>query len=237
MSGYELYQDEQRVVIATQGSENVKTGDMDQIWILAKDASPVNAVKTGLDAVICGKCPMRAPLGHGFSGRTCYVKVMQGPSSVWHAWKRGNYPRLPLIWYADVFTNRAVRFGAYGDPVHIPLRIVRWVAFYAKSTTGYTHQWQEPQYQAYRDFLMASVESADGSDMAHRLGWRTFRVRRAEDPLVMGEITCPASDEAGRKTQCVRCGLCGGSRKVAKNVAIIAHGLGAKNLIQIGVAV
>ena len=234
MSGYELYQDDQRVVIATQGSDNTKTGPMDQTWILAKDESPVEAVKSGLDEVICGKCPMRAPMGSGFSGRTCYVNVAQGPNAVWRAWRNGRYPFLPAYRYADVFTNRAVRFGAYGDPVHIPLRIVRWIVFFASKHTGYTHQWQDAQYQVYREYLMASVESSESSAMAHAAGWRTFRVRRADEVLDAGEITCPASDEAGNRTQCIRCGLCAGSRKMAKNVAIIAHGIGARNLIQIG---
>ena len=48
------------VLIATgfqRKSQNKKTDDMLQFWILLEDTRPDEAVKTGLDQGICGDCP------------------------------------------------------------------------------------------------------------------------------------------------------------------------------------
>jgi hypothetical protein len=116
--GHILYQNSDVVVIATLESENRKTGNMIQIWILCANVSPVEGVKTGLDSIVCGDCKHR---GNGFSDRACYVNVGQGPNAVYRAFAKGSYPYLPKTRYAEVFCGRTVRFGAYGDPVHIPL--------------------------------------------------------------------------------------------------------------------
>lgn len=66
-------------------------------------------------------------------------------------------------------------------------------------------------------------------------GWRTFRVRSASDPLLPGEIACPASAEAsaeaGARVQCDRCLLCDGAARMdihrLPSIAIIDHGPGA----------
>jgi len=78
-------------MIATLESENRKTGDMVQVWILCANQSPVSAVKLGLDSIVCGDCKHR---GTGFSDRTCCVNVGQGPNSVYRAYISGSYPHL-----------------------------------------------------------------------------------------------------------------------------------------------
>jgi len=50
-NGYLLHSDSDIVVIATLESENRKTGNMIQIWILCANESPVTAVKTGHDGI------------------------------------------------------------------------------------------------------------------------------------------------------------------------------------------
>ena len=232
-SGYILHSDNDRVVIATLTSDNTKTGNMIQVWILRSDMSPVEAVKSGSDSLICGNCPHR---GRGFRDRSCYVNVGQGPRSVYQAYRNGRYPYLPLCDYASVFTGRSVRFGAYGDPCHIPLGIVRWIVFYADKVTGYTHQWTDRGYSAYREHLMASADSESEYRQAKQAGWRVFRVREAGAPLLAGEIMCPASDESGRRTQCDRCGLCNGCKTNhdrRKDIAIVVHGAGRRKFVQI----
>jgi hypothetical protein len=52
--GYILHQNSNPVVIATLESENRKTGNMIQVWILCANVSPVESVKAGLDAIVCG---------------------------------------------------------------------------------------------------------------------------------------------------------------------------------------
>ena len=71
------------VVIVTgleRASDNVKTGDMLQTWILLEDTAPHVAVKQGLDVGICGGCPHRGKLNREtglWEDRTCYVTVFQ----------------------------------------------------------------------------------------------------------------------------------------------------------------
>ena len=58
---------EKFAVIATLKTSNRKTGNMIQVWILLADHSPVDGVKSGLDAsTICTGCKFA-------SGNGCYV--------------------------------------------------------------------------------------------------------------------------------------------------------------------
>jgi len=74
------------VVIATAGSNNVKTGPMIQTWILRADLDPVEAKHAGADSSVCGQCPHRH-----FLGGSCYVQPYQAPRSIWYSWWKGNY--------------------------------------------------------------------------------------------------------------------------------------------------
>ena len=74
---------------------------------------------------------------------------------------------------------------------------------------------------------MASVDSPAEYAEAIAAGWRTFRVRTADQELVKGEVVCPAAKEAGQRVTCFDCSLCMGTTRKAKNIAIIAHGVGA----------
>lgn len=229
--GYVLCQDQLRVVVVTgteRRSTNDKTGAMLQVWILDVRHDPLQTVRMGLDSSICGDCVHRGALGK----RSCYVRLDTAPLGVWRAWKRGRYPYLPKSRYADVFSGRVVRWGAYGDPAFIPLDIVRWVSFFAAGWTGYTHQWRGPEVQAFREYVMASVDTEAERISANGAGWRTFRVRSEQDAHMPGEITCPASNEAGHRTTCARCGLCDGKRVATdarKDINIVVHGIGKRN--------
>ena len=57
--------------------------------------------------------------------------------------------------------------------------------------------------------------------------WNRKREQKTIDTIGDGEISCPASDEAGKRTTCERCGLCAGASRAAKDITIIAHGTGA----------
>lgn len=214
--------------IVTLRSANVKTGDMAQLWILRKSVPPVEAVQTGKDVSICGSCPLRGD--PGFSRRACYVEVGRAPQVVWHAWKRGIYPKLTPAETRQALLGRALRLGAYGEPTALPDRVLARLAHSAGRWTGYTHRWQEVG-EPYRRILMASVESELEAEEAQSRGWRTFRIRReGEDNLPSTEVVCPASPEAGSETTCSRCTLCSGSGRRAKSVSIQAHGSGAMYL-------
>lgn len=226
-NGYVLHSDERITVIATLKTTNRKTGDMVQIWILPTNISPVEAVKTGLDALICGNCPHR---GTNKRKRSCYVNVGQAPNSVWKAFHRGIYPVATTADYARIFANRAIRLGAYGDPAYIPQYIVVALVAVATKHTGYSHQWRTNSW--LKPYVMASCDSMQDYLDARAAGWRTFRVSASLTPMP-NEILCPASKEAGNKTQCAKCGLCAGTSKQAKNIFIPVHGSGAKNALVI----
>lgn len=227
-----LHESDSVVVIATIRSKNRKTGRMIQVWILNRNVSPIDAVKQGLDSVVCFDCAHR---GVGFSGRTCYVNL-RSPQAIWKAYQRGRYPQLNFEQYSEVFGDRKVRFGAYGEPVLIPLGMMWEIISHSRGWTAYTHQWRRPEYAGYRAYLMASCDSAADYELAHSMSWRTFRVRGKHEPLLPGEIGCPASDEMKHKTTCVRCGLCNGARieETRKSIGIIVHGSGAKNFVAVG---
>jgi len=236
-NGYILHEDSQILVIATcftRRSNNPKTGDMIQIWILGRAENPVAAVKSGQDSIVCFDCKHRGMNG---KDRTCYVRVANAPLGIWKAYQRGNYPTLAIGDYARVFNGRTIRFGAYGDPVLIPLPIVTELARVAHGHTGYTHQWKLERYQDYKQYLMASCDNPREWDEAKSLGWRTFRVRSENGALLPREIICPASPEGGKRSTCERCRLCSGTRAndPRKDVVIIVHGIGARKfeLIQI----
>jgi hypothetical protein len=232
-NGYLLHENAMYVVIATMETANPKTGNMVQLWILPRNTSPVDAVRTGEDDIVCFDCKHR---GVGGKNRTCYVKVFQAPTAVWKAYRRGSYPTLAIEDYKYTFAGRKIRFGAYGEPVLIPLHIFRELAIYSDGWTGYTHQWANPEYLPYQAYVMASVDSPAEYEWAKSLGWRTFRVRTSEQPLAAREIICPASDEANHKTTCEDCRLCSGSyaSDPRKDIAIIVHGSAASKFIQIG---
>ena len=244
-NGYILHETEDIVVIATgfaRKSANPKTGDMIQVWILLRHMNPVRAIKLGKDWKICFDCGHRGIKG---VGRTCYVRVANAPLGVWKAYRRGSYPHLEVSQYASVFerrkVRRKVRFGAYGEPVLIPVEKMAELTRVSDGWTGYTHQWRKPEYASYAQFVMASCDSAADYVDAKAAGWRTFRVRGENQPMGWNEISCPASDEAGKRTTCAKCKLCSGVKPndSRKDISIIVHGAGAKRferLIQIGTA-
>ena len=231
MSGFVLYEGPSRfdgapiVVIAVMHSENRKTGDMVQTYILRSHVDPVRALADGRDASICGDC-MHRPGEHG---RTCYVNVGQSVLSVWRAYRRGRYPRDPAA-AARACAGRMVRLGTYGDPAAVPVRTWRDLLANAAGHTGYTHAWRTRRGQSLRGIAMASADTAAEFERARAAGWRTFRVRTAAEPLRERELVCPASAENSTGRTCATCGACDGAARGPEqaSVAIIVHGPSAR---------
>lgn len=213
-------------------SANPKTGPMAQLWIEPDTGeTPGQAIRAGTDDAICGDCKLR-PFLAAKGGPRCYVNPM-GPTSAAKGASPGVEP-IPAI-------DRQLRLGAHGDPGALPIETLEALRASAlKGWTGYTHAWKD---RPVSRLLMASVDSPEEREQAKALGFRTFRVRRAaEDPLLPGEISCPASAEAGHRTTCDRCMLCNGNQPTTrrsgnlfqvcddprKDIAIIDHGPGSK---------
>ena len=209
-----------------KSSKNGKTGDMLQTWILRKDVAPHDAIKTGEDSSVCGNCPLRplnfnaTPKAERVSSRKCYVKVHHAPLSTWKA--NRDLPVTPSAEVVPMLDGRPVRFGSYGDPAAVPAWV--WEPLRpGRNFTGYTHQWKDITATS----LMASVHSETERSEARAKGYRTFRIIRNVAERVSGEVLCPASKEAGAKTDCATCGLCMGDAHgkglKARDVAIVAH--------------
>lgn len=212
------------VVVATGldlSSDNPKTGAMVQTYILRPDLAPLDAIESGLDRSVCGDCVHR--LG------SCYVNVGQGPTAVYAALRRGNYPALdPLPLARGLF----VRLGTYGDPCAVPLRVWDRLLSGAADHSGYTHQWRKRFAQPYKRLLMASVDTEQERYEALALGWRTFRVKTPDEPRLAGEVVCPASAEAGYRKTCAECLACDGSHGPGDRRASVVtdvHGLSWKH--------
>ena len=195
---------------------------MVQIWILVRQCDPVQAIKEGLDRLICGSCIHRGD-GTG-KERSCYVNVGQAPLGIYRAWKAGAYLPLPSV---SVFTGRKVRFGAYGDPTHLPLSLALAIAGVASGHTGYTHQWRKPSLQGWRSILMASVDTTAELLIARSMGWSTFRVTPDLDHHAFEKLC--ASESKG--TACADCLFCDGARSGILSIHIPAHGTGRKHFV------
>lgn len=207
------------VLVITTKSHNAKTGPMAQAWILCRDVAPFEALRTGQDAAICGGCPRR---GLGREKRTCYVSLFTGPMQIWRTYQEGRYPHVSPIEAAEILAGWALRIAAYGDPAVVPREIWSAILPALSGWTAYTHLWQLAD-RSLQSWCMASVDSPDEAIRAQLAGWRTFRARTAGQPLLAGEFTCPASDEAGHKTTCLKCQLCRGTMSPANHVAILEH--------------
>jgi hypothetical protein len=212
-------------------SNNVKTGDMVQLFILHDSVPPQDAQRTGDDQAVCGACPFRPALQGG-----CYVATFQGPLSTWKS-TRGRAVS-PVSEITGQLKGRALRLGAYGDVAALPADLVASLVSAVKGrVTGYTHGHRLlglDGVEHLRTSCMLSVESEEQARAAWASGWRTFRGVSPEGAESAGvksaEIQCPTET---RDVQCVSCGLCKGASLQAKSITIPVHGLAEKRALRV----
>ncbi|QGH79770.1 hypothetical protein SEA_ANON_99 [Gordonia phage Anon] len=199
-------------------SRNEKTGDMIQIHIVVDGILPLDALKQGLDQSVCGTCPHRGKASGGTGA--CYVNLGKGQNSMMRAHlDKGSAP-----FRLEAFEGQRVRLGAYGDPAAVPFEVWEQIASVAEGVTGYTHQWRTADPR-FAELCMASADTVAERREARMKGYRTFRVRTKDSARLKGEVVCPASAEAGKKTVCATCMACGGaSTGRTQDITIIAHG-------------
>lgn len=225
------------VGIATLNSKNAKTGNLIQTWIIRSDIPPVEAIHNGGDESICGGCPLRGYLeekdggGTVNRGRSCYVNTANSVNQVYRAYQAGRYLDLTGVAnkgkIAKYVSDRKLRLGAYGDPVAIPLAYWKPLLMACNKHTGYTHQWKNGKLYYWRRYLMASTHSRKENEEARNKGWRTFRTALTSNDVADDEIVCPASEEAGKKRDCITCMACSGVGSATvnkKSVVIALHG-------------
>jgi hypothetical protein len=198
-----------------------------QSWILPVAEKPTVAVKTGLDAAVCGDCIHR-----GIDGkkRSCYVNIGQAPQSIYRAFKNGRYPMFSadLQEHTRLMAGKHLRIGSYGDPAAVPVDLWQHMLRKVAGHTGYTHQWKNPAFEAFQGFLMASADDDATMTAAYIKGWRTFRVLKPGETrkkgLLNAEISCPAD-----YISCDKCRKCAGADHGHFNVCIPVHGTGKAN--------
>lgn len=216
-SGYIIYEDDLRVSIATMETNNAKTGNMIQIWILSKEDEPNKLVKSGKDDTVCGNCPLRA-------GNGCYVMTHQAPLSIYRSWKKGNYSN-NYNEFLEVVKGRKVRFGAYGDPYYIPFNILEEIAQNSNGYTGYTHQWRNKGFDnRYLNILMASVDNAKQLNKLPKQS-KYFRIIQDLEELQDTETVC---DNLLYGTSCNDCMKCNGVNETS--IVVLAHGIKSKKI-------
>ena len=218
-------------------SENEKTGNIVQTFIIRSDVDPMEALKTGADHSICGTCEHRPKLVKEGNGKApCYVNVGRSVMSVFGAYKRGRYVKASPEFVAQFLADSVLRLGTYGDPWAAPVAVWQPMVDAAIRHVGYSHQWQNPEFDAaaWAPLIMASADTVAQRTMAHAAGLRTFRVSSDHADNQKGEIKCPAAAESGRKSTCADCRLCGGTSVKAKDIVIRDHAAGhARRVIAI----
>jgi hypothetical protein len=222
------------VALLQRGSNNVKTGNMAQLFIMDASMHPIESNRLGNDFAVCGNCKHRGKsnpdkLSGYADGRSCYVNLIYGIGQKYKSYIQGKYRKAKNAEEVKAFLmGQSLRLGAYGDPAALPVGFIAKLQQYALFTTGYTHAHTvgDDNPMTYRH-LMLSADTEEEAITAHKKGYRTFRVIPLNDaakPILKDEIMCPSS----KGIQCADCKLCGGSKTKAKSVAIVAHGIGAK---------
>lgn len=218
------------IVIATFQSQNAKTGNMLQTWIMRKDIHPEEARHAGADVSVCGDCPHRGIIKDGRNiQRSCYVAIEKAPSNIWKSFHRGSYPAYDKDLHKSLFHHRSIRWGAYGDPCLIPEQVVVHISALVDAHTGYTHQWRDPRFIWAQAYFQASCDSLhDYFDASHN-GWGTFRVvpKEPANEVRWAGVHCPADQRKG-EVHCFSCKMCNGSNQ--RHVWIPAHGRGAAHV-------
>lgn len=219
--------------LGTTFSRNAKCGrSMAQATILRTDMHPQDAILTGKDFSICATCKHRGYCATNSRGvvtttRSCYV-TLKSVFSIYHALKRGSYPRMDPGAISAQIRHRAVRrgtpnalrIGSYGDPAAVPTWVWNDLARDVKVVTGYSHEWKHCD-QTLQSLMMASVDTPEEAREAQAMGWRTFRILTPDQRPAPTEIMC-RSVRTG--ATCQSCGLCAGTALKAKHVAMPLHG-------------
>ena len=176
-----------------------------------------------LDGSNCMDCPYSGNQGEG----GCYTHKFNqymGFLSILRSIKDTQltpFNQRKYIKAVEMCRDSYVRFGTYGEPSLLPVRLVDYMANASKSWTGYTHQWKKVWALPYSKYFMASTHNKEETYKAKQKNYRSFI---ASTTGTEDAVTCPASAEAGYKSNCASCGLCSGTLgKGIKDIKILEH--------------
>lgn len=206
---------EPALLAVTPGSTNEKTGDMAQIYIMHPDDYPLAISKEGKDDRVCGSCPLRHSLGGA-----CYVVLFQGPRQVYAGWVNAGKRADDHHDFLELCKGKQVRFGAYGDPAHIPAWLATEIMAASEGWTAYTHAWRDPIVaKTWKGKAMASCDTAAHLRVAESKGWAGFV---ASEETLDGVTVCDNEESGITCKECMRCNGAQGS------VQLKPHGARAK---------
>ena len=176
-----------------------------------------------LDGSNCMDCPYSGNQGkggcytHKFNQYIGFLSMLRGIKS--DQLTPINQRKFTII--IDMCADSYVRFGTYGEPSLLDVGLVKLMALSAKSWTGYTHQWNKEWANEYAEYFMASTHNKEETNKARLKNYRSFI---ASTTGTEEAVTCPASAEAGFKSNCASCGLCSGMLgKGKKDIKILEH--------------
>lgn len=209
-------------VAGTSPSENGKTGDMIQIAIMRRDASPIVAWKNGLDDAVCPADCVHRSRPRGGAG-SCYVNKARLDA----AWLAGmQATRIKLDELSAFGKGAILRLGMEGDPAAVPLDV--WLSLISDSIgwSGYTAHWRKLPIE-WSAVCMASCSDVEEAAEAEALGWRTFSSSRSlEEDLghkEAGRRVCLAESHDVPCSACRGCnGISAGTRRPSYHLPI--HG-------------
>ena len=220
-------------LIVCKSSQNSKIGFGSVVQTYHFSKLQVKTAKLELDGATCLDCPLRFKLtDKGLVSGGCYThKGLQrlGLNSMLKRLNKIGYDNISEFDAKEFQTFliklpkvNLVRFGAYGEPIHLGYNVTTDLATKGIKTTGYTHQWKKGQFEWSSGYFMASVHSDKDADEARNLGFRSFKVLLERDE---NSVNCPASKESGKKATCISCGLCNGMKEKGskKDIYILQH--------------
>ena len=198
-------------------SDNAKTGNMSQVFVLRQDVVPFGAAKSGLDYSVCGKCRLRPEDIGG-----CYVQTVKFRAH----WDKVSKQAVATPAEVQVAIGlRPVRLGAYGDMAAVPPEVTNGLVAMARGrVTNYTHGHLTLGFDGVehmRRYTMLSVETLAEAERAWQRGWRTYRMLAPGEGPAQGEIMCPY---VVTQEQCYDCLRCGGHGNRGPSIVIPLHG-------------
>lgn len=200
-------------------SDNEKTGNMLQTFILRQDMLPTEAVKKGYDFATCGNCVQRPSVARKTGTSVCYVNTGKSINRIWRKYSIGGYIHLQDADYRHL-RGRKLRMGSYGDPAAVPFSVWSKLLTHVSSHTGYTSSWREPISYHLKGICQASCNTLEAKETAESLGWVTFTNLPTGSNAPEKAVLCPnVKDE---EIKCLACGLCDGK---TQNVFLYDHGL------------
>lgn len=195
-----------------------------QQWELATTSKGFGMKKFfALDASNCMDCPYSGNQGEGgcythkFNQYVGFLSMLRSiRSDQLKPLSEGDFTII-----IDMCRDSYVRFGTYGEPSLLDFRLVDNMVNAAKSWTGYTHQWNKEWANKYGNYFMASTHNKEETYKAKQKNYRSFIATKDGNEEA---VTCPASAEAGFKSNCASCGLCSGMLgKGKKDIKILEH--------------